>query len=130
RTGILTMKKRNWIISTAGLVFLLFLAWQFCSMPSIEKVAGGFEQTASIRNENNLGTIQSYYAFSTSTPQQADYTALVNLIPHNKKGGITTVFFFEKGAAPPTVSLPPPHFDTAKYTPLAIYRRDRHHDPI
>lgn len=124
------MKKRNWIISTAGLVFLLFLAWEFFSMPSIEKVAGGFEQTAFIRNENNLGTIQSYYAFSTSDLEHADYAALVNLIPHNKKGGVTTVFFFDKETAPSVITLDPPHFDTVAHTPLAIYRRDRHHDPV
>lgn len=109
--------------------FLILLIREFLSLPSAEKIPGAFNQTAFIRNENNMGSIISLYAFSTGDTTKADYIALGNLMPHNKSGGITTVYFFDNNQSPAAISLDPPHFDTTVYKPLAIYRRDRHLPP-
>jgi hypothetical protein len=108
-------------VAVIGLVF-----YNFSKIPSRNDIPGGFNEVAYVRNENNLGTILLYYAFTVKDPANADYEALGKTLPFNKSSGITTAFMFEEGKpAPSTLRLDPPHFDTTQYTPIAKYVIDK-----
>lgn len=103
-----------------------FIAFEFLRIPSTSSIKGGFEEVAYIRNENNLGSVLLYYAFTVEKPAEAEYKTFGNTLPHNKHNGITTAFMFAKGQpAPPSLSLVPPHFDTTLYKPIAVFRKDK-----
>lgn len=110
-----------------GVVLVGILAWiylNFSQIPDRTELAGGFEEVAFVRNENNLGTVLLYYAFTVKDTANADYEALGKTLPFNKTSGITTAFFFF-GEGPAKLSLQTPHFDTARFTPLKVYTIDK-----
>ena len=79
-----------------------------------------------LRNEQNKGGIIRIYAFTVSHPVEADYLGCGDLLPHNDYGSLTKAYFFESGApAPTTLRLSPPHFDTTRFRPLAVYSKDK-----
>lgn len=120
------MKRKNIIIvvvlvTTIGLIF-----YNFSKIPSRNDIPGGFDEVAYVRNENNLGTVLLYYAFTVEDTTVADYHALGKTLPFNKTSGITTAFMFDKAKpAPSKLILDPPHFDTALYHPIAVYVIDK-----
>lgn len=109
------------LILTVGLIF-----YNFSKLPGRNAIAGGFDEVAYVRNENNLGTVLLYYAFTVADTAGADYEALGKTLPFNKTSGITTAFMFDKAKpAPAELSLTPPHFDTTRYRPVAVYVIDK-----
>lgn len=104
-----------------GLVF-----YNFSKLPGRNDIPGGFNEVAYIRNENNLGPIILYYAFTVEDIDRADYEALGKTLPFNKTSGITTAFMFDKAKpAPSSLSLEFPHFDTTRFQPIAVYVIDK-----
>lgn len=103
-----------------------FIFYNFSKIPSRNDIPGGFDEVAYIRNENNLGTVLLYYAFTVEDTAKADYMALGKTLPFNKTSGITTAFMFDKASPAPTqLTLEAPHFDTTRYRPIAVYVIDK-----
>ena len=85
-----------------------------------------FEKVAYVRNENNQGGIYQYYAYTVSDTAQADYIALMEMLPFSGKTGETTVYFFDKNRPYPAVlTLEVPNFDVYQYQPVAVYVRNK-----
>lgn len=112
-----------------GGVLLVITGWifyNFSKIPRRNDIPGGFDEVAYVRNENNLGTVLLYYAFTVEDTARADYEALGKTLPFNKTSGITTAFLFDKAKpAPAELRLEPPHFDTARYRPIGVYVIDK-----
>lgn len=109
------------LVGVTGLIF-----YNFSKLPGRNDIPGGFDEVAYVRNENNLGTVLLYYAFTVADTARADYEALGKTLPFNKTSGITTAFLFDKAKpAPSVLSLHPPHFDTTRYQPIAVYVIDK-----
>lgn len=118
------MKKAILLVSVLGILGMLF--YNFSNITTRNSLPGGFDEVAYVRNENNLGTVVLYYAFTVSDTANADYMALGQTLPFNKTSGITTAFFFDKTEpAPNELVLEFPHFDTALYKPIAVYTIDK-----
>lgn len=120
------IKRSVWIwLFTVAVIFLIVL-YQFFKLDNAKKLLGEFDRVAYVRNENNQGGIYQYYAYTVSDTSIADYPSLVQMIPLHGKVGETTVFFFYKEDAYPTVlSLEEPHFDTSIYTPVKTLVRNK-----
>lgn len=118
--------KKKFIAFGLGLVLAGFIAFEFLKPESSLQLPDGFTKTAFVRNENNMGVVLLYYAFSVADTTGDDYELLGNSLPYNKHNGITTVFFFdEKKPVPNELQLQYPHFDTTKYYPVAVYVKDQ-----
>lgn len=114
------------LIAGVIVICLIVVFYNFSSIPSRNDIPGGFDEVAYVRNENNLGTILLYYAFTVKDQEGADYDALGKTLPFNKSSGITTAFIFDKESpAPNKLTLDPPHFDTTQYKPIAVYVIDK-----
>lgn len=110
-----------------GVVIVAVLAWiymNFSQIPNRSDLPGGFEEVAFVRNENNLGTVLMYYAFTVKDTNSADYEALGKTLPFNKTSGVTTAFFFY-GEGPKKLELAAPHFDTTRFRLLRVYTIDK-----
>lgn len=110
-----------------GIVLLAILAWiylNFAKIPNRSDLPGGFEEVAFVRNENNLGTVLLYYAFTVKDTTIANYEALGKTLPFNKTSGVTTAFFFH-GSAPDKLTLEAPHYDTTRFRPVRVYTIDK-----
>ena len=114
-------KYRAIILTVVVVLIAGFMMKHALFQPGIQALPGGFEETAFIRNEQNKGGIVRVYAISVANPQQADYLTCGNRMPHNDYGSTTTVYFFDKHAAPEVLQLDDPHFDRNAYHPIAIY---------
>lgn len=120
------MKRKNLIVAVILLAVVGLIFYNFSKIPGRSDIPGGFDEVAYVRNENNLGTVLLYYAFTVEDTTRADYTALGKTLPFNKTSGITTAFMFDKTKpAPSELRLEPPHFDTTRYQPIAIYVIDK-----
>lgn len=120
--AVYTMKRKliSWSLALIVLGFIVFELVKPADLPK------GFQRVAFVRNENNKGTIELFYAFAVADPSTANYEQAGNSLPYNKHSGITTAFFFdEKAAVPRDLQLQSPHFDTVKYKPVAIYTRQK-----
>jgi hypothetical protein len=107
-------------------VVAVLVVYEFSRLSSASEIKGGFKETAFIRNENNLGSVLLFYAVSVSDTLNAHYKAFGNLMPHNKHSGVTTVYFFDiSKPVPDKLSLDFPHFDTARFHPVARYIKDK-----
>lgn len=114
------------IIALIAVVLIGMIFYNFSKIPGRNNIPGGFDEVAYVRNENNLGTILIYYAFTVADTANADYDALGKTLPFNKSSGITTAFIFDKSKpAPNKLSLESPHFDTEQYKPIATYVIDK-----
>ena len=74
-------------------------------------------------NENNTGPVIRLYAVEVKDTLVAEYTAYGDFMPHTKYGR-TTVYFFLPGQSPPALRIDEPHFDTLRYTPVAVYYKN------
>lgn len=118
------MKKAIIALAVAGILGMLL--YNFSKITTRNSLPGGFDEVAYVRNENNLGTVLLYYAFTVADTARADYMALGKTLPFNKTSGITTAFMFDKTRPAPTeLRLEPPHFDTTLYRPIAVYTIDK-----
>ena len=87
---------------------------------------GGFEEIAFVRNEQNKGGIVRIYAFRVTDTAGADYLGCGELLPHNDYGSVTKAYFFQAGhATPQSLLLEPPHFDTTRFHPVAVYLKNK-----
>ncbi len=115
--------KRKLIIAGCVALVTAFVIVEFTKPAGIP---AGFSKQAFIRNENNEGVIRLYYAFTVADPATADYAQAGNQLPYNRHSGETTAFFFDaKEPAPQKLDLYPPHFDTTRYRPVAVYTRQQ-----
>lgn len=122
---VVLMKRSVWIWMATVAVFAGVMVYQYLQLDNASKLKGGFERVAYVRNENNQGGIYQYYAYTVKDIQNAEYTALVEMLPLSGKTGLTTIYFFDKKKEyPQTLSLNPPHFDE-KYIPIKIFERDK-----
>lgn len=120
------MKNKKLIIAALGLALVGIVFYNFSRIPSRNDIPGGFDEVAYVRNENNLGTILLYYAFTVNDKANADYQALGKTLPFNKSSGITTAFMFDETKPFPTkITLEPPHFDTTLYKPIGVFVIDK-----
>ncbi|MFZ4862941.1 hypothetical protein ACL9RF_12225 [Sphingobacterium sp. Mn56C] len=116
--------KRLWFIAIPLIIFLGYLLYDSYSQPSIKDIAGGFEETAFVRNEQNKGGIIRIYAVSVSDPLNANYEACADLFPVNDFNSTTRIFFFDKTKPFPTVlHIDPPYYDTTQYEAINIIKR-------
>ena len=117
---------RKLIIGLAAAVFGALLIQDFLQRRGPADVKGGFEEIAFARNEQNKGGIVRIYAFSVTDTLNADYLECGELLPHNDYGSMTTAYFFQAGkAAPQSLQLEPPHFDTTRFHPVAVYLKGK-----
>lgn len=116
---------RSTVLALALVLGIALLLVDILTQPGLSDVAGGFEEVAFVRNEQNKGGIVRVYAFTVSDTATADYLACGNLLPHNDYGSTTVAYFFEKGKpAPEKLKLDSPHFDGSRYRPIARYSRN------
>lgn len=117
-------QKKIWIAAlTAACVW--WIGYSFYQLPDKTDIPGGFSQTAFVRNENNLGTVVLLYAFSVKDTTRADYLAYGNTLSYHTYSGTTTAYFFAaENMAPAQLQLNSPHFDTARYKPVALYHKN------
>ncbi len=111
---------------TLGLVAIVagFVIFEWTKPTGAGELPDGVKKVAFVRNENNKGIIRLYYALTVPDPATADYEYAGNRLPYNRHSGVTTAFFFdEKQPVPGKLQLEAPHFDTARYKPVAIYTR-------
>lgn len=117
-------KKRLLGIGLAILLLFGFIFKDSLSQTSPESLKGGFKEVAFTRNEQNTGPVIRLYIVSVEKIEGAQFQAYGDLMPHTKYG-ITKVFFFKKNAPIPTnISETEPHFDSAKFTPIAKYQKN------
>lgn len=115
---------RKWLLGLIIAVLCGLSVWDLLGNRGPGDLIGGFEEVAFVRNEQNKGGIIRVYAFSVADTIGADYIGCGNLLPHNDYGSITTAYFFESGKPiPDLLDLEPPHFDTTRYQPVAVYNK-------
>ncbi len=120
------MKRSVWIWIGTVAALLGIVLFQFFQLDNLKDIPGKFEKSAFVRNENNQGGIFQYYIYTVGNLEQADYQALMEVLPFHGKVGETTVFFFDKNSDyPDKISLEYPHFDTLRYHPEAVYVRTK-----
>ncbi len=113
---------RTLLIGLVVAVFGALLVHDFLQRRGPADLKGGFEEIAFARNEQNKGGIVRIYAFSVADTTDADYLGCGELLPHNDYGSTTKAYFFQAGkAAPTSLQLEPPHFDTVRFHPVAVY---------
>ena len=117
---------RKLVIGLVVAVFGALLVQDFLQGRGPADLKGGFEEIAFARNEQNKGGIVRIYAFSVADTIDADYLGCGELLPHNDYGSITKAYFFQAGkAAPKSLQLEPPHFDTMHFRPVAVYLKSK-----
>lgn len=110
------------LIGLAAIVLAALAVWDVLQSHGPADVEGGFEEVAFARNEQNKGGIVRIYAFSVTDTISADYFGCGERLPHNDYGSLTKAFFFVSDKpVPPTIELEPPHFDTLRFHPVAVY---------
>lgn len=115
---------RNWFFGLAVAVLCALSIWDILGNLAPGDLKGGFEEAAFVRNEQNKGGIIRIYAFRVTDTVGADYMGCGNLLPHNDYGSITMAYFFESDKPVPNIlHLAPPHFDTIRYQPVAVYNK-------
>lgn len=88
------------------------------------KIKGEFREVLFKRNGNNMGPVLRIYTVAVRYPQEADYQAYGNTMPHTPPG-TTTVYFFEEGLPmPESLSIEEPNFNKQKFQPVAIYKKN------
>lgn len=111
-------------MAIALLVVLVYALWDSFNQPGIDSLPGQFEEVAFVRNEQNKGGIIRVYAVSVGDPDKADYQTCADLFPVNDFNSTTKVFFFDKNYPyPTTLTIDPPHYDTARYQAINIVKR-------
>ncbi len=116
---------RSLLLALAAAAGAALLLVDILTQRGVSDVAGGFEEIAFVRNEQNKGGIVRIYAFTVSDTAAADYLACGNLLPHNDYGSTTVAYFFEKGKpAPDRLKLDSPHVDADRYRAIARYAKD------
>lgn len=119
-------RHRKGVIGLILLAFIAFLIQDILRSRGPANLKGGFEEIAFVRNEQNKGGIVRIYAFRVTDTLGADYLGCGELLPHNDYGSATTAYFFESGtSAPSLIELEPPHFDTLKFRPIAVYTKGK-----
>lgn len=122
----MSKRYRKGIIGLILIAFIAFLVQDILLSRGPANLKGGFEEIAFVRNEQNKGGIVRIYAFGVTDTLGADYLGCGELLPHNDYGSVTTVYFFESGnLAPSLLQLEPPHFDTSKFRPIAVYTKGK-----
>jgi|SRR5690606_20624537 hypothetical protein len=117
---------RRGVIGLILIAFIALLAQDLLRHRGPTNLKGGFEEIAFVRNEQNKGGIVRIYAFRVTDTLGADYMGCGELLPHNDYGSVTTVYFFQSGTpAPSSLQLEPPHFDTLKFRPIAVYTKGK-----
>lgn len=117
---------RKLLIILAVVVFGTLLVQDFLQRRGPADLRGGFEKIAFARNEQNKGGIVRIYAFRVADTTDADYQGCGELLPHNDYGSMTKAYFFAAGeAAPQSLRLEPPHFDTVQFRPTAVYLKGK-----
>ena len=113
----------------AGLGIALLLIWfivDAVSQPGVQDLAGGFEEVALYRNENNTGPIVRIYAVTVAdTTRWGEMQQYGQYMPHTKYGN-TRVYFFAAGQPAPTQlrSGAQPFAPTFNGACLALYEKD------
>ncbi|HWK59695.1 MAG TPA: hypothetical protein VNQ80_20300 [Parapedobacter sp.] len=117
---------RKLLIGSVVVVFGTLLVQDFLQRQGPADLKGGFEEIAFARNEQNKGGIVRIYAFSVADTNDADYLACGELLPHNDYGSVTKAYFFRADkATPKSLQLEPPHFDTVRFHPVAVYLKNK-----
>lgn len=116
--------RRLWIIAIALITMLGYFIYDTYKQPSIEDIPGDFTEVAFVRNEQNKGGIIRVYAVTVGDPLNAKYDACADLFPTNDFNSITRIYFFNKNEPYPTsLSIEPPHYDTAQFNAINILKR-------
>lgn len=119
------MKRSVWIWIATVSIFAIIMVYQYLQLDNASNLKGGFERVAYIRNENNQGGIYQYYAYTVKDIQEAEFQALVEMLPLSGKTGLTTIYFFDKkGLYPSELKLNEPHFDPV-FVPIKVFERDK-----
>lgn len=119
-------RHRKLLVVFVVLAFGTLLALDLLRHPGPSDLKGEFKEIAFVRNEQNKAGIIRIYAFRVSDTTGADYLGCGDLLPHNDYGSLTKAFFFDAdGPAPETIRLEPPHFDTTRYDPVAVYTKGK-----
>lgn len=121
----MTKRRRNLLTGLAVIAFLALLARDLLRHPGPTDMQGGFEEIGFVRNEQNKGGIIRIYAFSVADTANADYLGCGELLPYNDYSSMTRAYFFEPDSSADlsvlSIRLEPPHFDTVKFRPVAVY---------
>lgn len=118
------LSKRVWLIAIPLVLIISYFLYDSFTQKSIKNIPGDFEEVAFVRNEQNKGGIIRIYAVTVGDLRHADFDACANLFPTNDYGSRTTVYFFDKNKGyPTTLTLDPPHFDTARYNAISIIKK-------
>lgn len=113
---------RTLLLCLVVVVLGALLVQDFLQRQGPADLQGGFKEVAFVRNGQNKGGIVRVYAFSVADTAGADYLGCGELLPHNDYGSVTTAYFFPPGhAMPESLRLEPPHFDTTRFHPVAVY---------
>ena len=116
--------RRLWVIAIALIIMLGYFIYDAYKQPSIENLPGDFTEVAFVRNEQNKGGIIRIYAVTVGDPLNAKYDACADLFPKNDFNSVTRIYFFDKNKPyPTTLSIEPPHYDTAQYQAINILKR-------
>lgn len=86
----------------------LLLGWfvfDSLSQPGVSDLAGGFQQVASYRNENNTGPIVRVYAVTVTDTLWREMRQYGDFMPYTKYGN-TKVYFFRQGQPVPKIVQP------------------------
>lgn len=117
---------RTLLICLVIVVLGILLVQDFLQQRGPADLKGGFEEIAFVRNEQNKGGIVRVYAFRVTDTTDADYLGCGELLPHNDYGSVTKAYFFLAGdATPESLLLEPPHFDTTRFHPVAVYLKNK-----
>lgn len=92
--------KLNHKLYLAATAVLVLIIWNANSQPGVNDLAGGFEEVAMYRNENNTGPIKRVYIVSVEEVGNAEMSAYGDYMLHTKYGN-TKVYFFGKGDSMP-----------------------------
>lgn len=121
---IMRTSNRRIVYGVVISVIIILVVWDVLRNPGPEDLQGDFTEIAFVRNEQNKGGIVRIYAFYVGDTVGADYQGCGDLLPHNDYGSMTKVYFFKKGQpVPESLRLEPPHFDTLRYRPVALYTK-------
>lgn len=87
--------KLNHKLYLAATAVLVLIIWNANSQPGVSDLAGGFEEVAMYRNENNTGPIERVYIVNVTDLESAEMRKYGDFMLHTKFGN-TKVYFFSK----------------------------------
>ena len=118
------MWKPKYLVIGSLTLLLGWFVFDSLSQPGVGDLAGGFQEVATYRNENNTGPIVRIYAVTVADTLWREMRQYGDFMPYTKYGN-TKVYFFRRGQPAPSAVRPGAENFDPKYAAYCLAKYEK-----